>query len=216
MLGNKSAGKNWLAIALLLLLIVGLIVALLFLPQPWRDVSFSSLFLVFSLILWINIFTWPRRKRRAGSLLWNLGRPSTYRTMLIASLLFVIGAVVQTIIFVDLIRKGFYGSYSSPEYYLSQIILYWTTAFYFYWAGLSRLQLRENGIYFKFGLIQWEQIASYKWEGQKGNTLTVWLNQRFPLLQTRSWTIPLIHKPTIERILDQHLSGQTRKARGYS
>lgn len=216
MLGKKSDWRNWPAIAVLLLLIVSLMVALFFLPQPWRDVSFSSLFLLFSLILWINIFTWPRRKRRAGSLLWNLGRHSTYRTMLIASLLFVISAVVQTIIFVDLIRKGFSGSYSSPEYYLSQIILYWTTAFYFYWAGLSRLQIRENGIYFKFGLIQWEQIASYKWEGQKGNTLTVRLNQRFPLFQTRSWTIPLIHKPTIERILEQHLSRQARKARSYS
>lgn len=215
MLAKKAAWRNLFAIALILLLIVGLIAALLFLPQPWQDFSFSSIFILFSLILWSNILTWSRRKKRAGSLLWNLGRPSTYRVMLVVSLLFLVSATLQTIVFIGLLKKGFSQSYPLPEYYVSQVILYWTTAFYFYWAGLSRLQLRENGIYFKFGLIEWEQIASYQWEGDKANTLTVWLKQRIPLFQTRSWAIPLVHKSAIERILDQYLLAESRRQRDY-
>jgi hypothetical protein len=215
MLGKKAAWRNWLSTAMILLLIVGLMLALLSLPQPWRDFSFSGIFILFSVILWISILTWPRRKRRAGSLLWNLGRPSTYRALLVVGGLFVFSAILQSIMFVGLARKGFSGSSSLPEYYVSQIILYWSTAIYFFWAGFSRLQLRESGIYYKFGLIKWEQISSYTWEGKKGNTLTVWLKQRLPLFQTRSWAIPLVHKAVIERLLDQYLSRGTRKMRDY-
>lgn len=216
MIGQKAAGRNLLTTSLLFLLIAGLIFTLLALPHPWQDISLSVIFMLFSVILWISILTWPRRKRQAGSLLWNLGRPTTHRVMLLASLLFVLSAILQTSLFFGLARKGFSEGYNLPEYYLSQIILYWTTAFYFYWAGLSRLQLRENGIYFKFGLIRWQQIASYKWEGEKNNTLTVWLKQRVPLFQTRSWVIPLVHKAVIERILDQYISSGTRGSKTFT
>jgi hypothetical protein len=210
MIIKKAAWINVLATALILILVVGLIFALLSLPQPWQDFSFVAIFILFALILWTNILTWSRRKKRAGYLLWNLGRTSNYKIMLFASLLFVFSATLQTIVFVALARKGFAESSHLFQYYLSQVILYWTTAFYFYWAGLSRLQLRENGIYFKFGLIRWEQIAAYKWEGDKENNLTVWLKQRLPLFQTRSWVIPIIHKAAIERILNQYIASGKR------
>lgn len=215
MFGKKAARRNWLAIALLFLAIVGLMVVLLFLPQPWRDFSLAGLFILFSIILWISILTWPRRKRRAGSLLWNLGRPKTYRVLLIVGILFVFSSILQTLIFIELARIGFSGSYSLPEYYVAQIILYWSTAIYLLWAGLSRLQLRENGIYYKFGLIKWEQVASYTWEGKTGTILTVWLKQRLPLFQSRSWAIPVVHKPAIDRILTQHLSGKSRNPKYF-
>jgi len=216
MLGQEAARRNLLTGTLLLLVLFSLVFGLNFLPQPWRDHAWLGLSIVFSVIAWAYIVSWPRRKRQAGSLLWNLGRPSTYRSMLVAGALFLISAILQTSMFIDLARKGFSGSYGSPEYYLSQAFLYWSAAIYFFWAGMSRLQLRENGIYFKFGLIKWQQIASYKWEGAKGNTLTVWLKQRFPFFPTRSWQIPLVHKSTIERILAQHLSSETGKARNFS
>lgn len=216
MLGQEAARRNLLSGTLLLLVLFPLIFALNFLPQPWRDYAWLGLSIVFSAIAWTYIVSWPRRKRQAGSLLWNLGRPVTYRSLLIAGVLFLISAILQTTMFIDLARKGFSGSYESPEYYLSQAFLYWSTAISCFWAGLSKLELREKGIYFKFGLIKWQQIASYKWEGAKGNTLTVWLKQRFPFFPTRSWQIPLVHKSTIERILAQHLSSETGKARNFS
>lgn len=183
--------------------------------QPWQDFTLSGLFILCSIFFWVSILTWPRRRRKAGSLLWNLGRPSTNRIMLIAGLLFFFGAMLQTILFLDLARKGFAQGYGSPEYYLSQLILYWSAAIYFFWAGMSRLQLRENGIYFKFGFIRWEQIASYKWQGNTGNTLTVWLKQRFPLFVTRNWAIPLGHKAAIENIFTQYLSRRTKSPSHY-
>ena len=216
MLGQEAARRNLLTGTLLLLVLFSLVFGLNFLPQPWRDHAWLGLSIVFSAIAWVYIVSWPRRKRQAGSLLWNLGRPSTYRSMLVAGGLFLISAILQTSMFIDLARKGFSGSYGSPEYYLSQAFLYWSAAIYFFWAGMSRLQLRENGIYFKFGLIKWEEIASYKWEGTKGNTLTVWLKQRFPFLPTRSWQIPLVHKANVERIIAQHLSGEKGKVKNFS
>lgn len=210
MLGKKAVWSNRLAIALLLLGIVGLMIMLLFLPQTGRDFFFCGIFILFSIILWVSILTWPRRKRRAGSLLWNLGRPKTYRILLVVGILFVFSAIFQTLLIIELIIKGFSGSSIIPEYYVAQTILYWSTAIYFLWAGFSLLQLRENGIYYKFGLIKWEQIESYTWEGKKGTMLTVWLKQPIPLFQTRSWTIPVVHKPTIEQILNQYLLGKTR------
>jgi hypothetical protein len=112
---------------------------------------------------------------------------------------------VQTILFVSLVRKGFSESSSSPEYYISQVILYWSMAISFLWMGFSKLEFRENGIYFKFGLIEWKQIASYQWEGVKGNTLTLWIKQPLPFFQTRSWQIPVGLKNPVERIIAQNM-----------
>ena len=214
-IGQKAAWRNLLTSTSFVLLIFPLIFALFFLPQPWREQVSIGVFTVFSVIIWISILTWPRRKRRAGSLLWNLGRPSTHRVILIAASLFFVIAILQTVVSIELARKGVSKSYGSPEYHLSQIIFYWSLAIYSFWAGLSRLELRENGIYFKFGLIKWAQIASYQWEGTKDNTLTVWLKQRFPFFPTRSWRIPIVHKPSIERIIAQYLSGGTKTTKKF-
>ena len=208
MLGQEAAWRNLLATSLLLLLTFAVVFALLSLPQPGRDYALSGLFIVCSVIPWLVILTWPRRKRLAGYLLWNLGWPSTHRYMLVASAIFLINEILQTIVFVSLAVKGFSGSYSIPEYYLSQVILYWSVTICLFWVGFSKLELRENGIYYKFGFIKWEQIASYKWEGTKANTLTIWLKQRFPVFQTRSWPIPLALKNPVERLIDQQMSGK--------
>jgi uncharacterized membrane protein YhaH (DUF805 family) len=203
--GQEAALRNLLSTTWFLVSIFALICALLFLPQPWRDYALSGLFIAFSIIPWLIILNWPRRKKRAGYLLWKLGWPSTHRYLFVTSGIFLINAVVQTILFVDLVRKGFSESSNSPEYYISQVILYWSMAISFLWMGFSKLELRENGIYFKFGLIEWKQIASYKWEGVKGNTLTLWIKHPLPFFQTRSWQIPVGHKNPVERIIIQHM-----------
>ncbi len=218
MLGQEAATRSLLTGTVLLLVVFPLVFALNFLPQPWRDHAWLGLSIVFSAIAWTYIITWPRRKRQAGYLLWNLGRPTTHRSMLVAGALFLISAVLQTTMFINSAKNKFSDSYGTPEYYLSQAFLYWSASIYFFWAGLSQLQFRENGIFFKFGLIRWEEIASYKWEGYNGDTLTVWLKQRIPFFQTRSWKIPLAHKPPVDRILAQQFSGRTARAKneGYS
>lgn len=210
-IGQKAVWRNLLSASSFLLMVLPIVVTPFFLPEPWQESAQVGLITGLSVILWIRILTGSLSKRQAGSLLWNLGRPSTDRVMLIAGVLCFFGAMLQTVVFIGLARKGFSGRYESPEYYISQLIFYWTVAFYFFWAGSSRLQIRENGIYFKSGLIKWEQITSYQWEGANGNTLTVWLKQRLPFLPTRSWKIPLIHKSTIERIITQHLSGRKKR-----
>lgn len=214
-ISQQATWRNLLTGTAFLLITCPLILAVFFLPPPWQDNALSGFFMVFSILFWLRIATELRRKRQAGALLWNLGRLSTHRVLLIASVIVVISAILQTSVLVTLTRDGFSGSYRSPEYYLSQVIFYWSLAIYSLWASLSRLELRENGIYSKFGLIKWEQIASYQWEGVKGTFLTVWLKQRFPFFPTRSWPIPGIHKPAIERILTHHLSGGTKGKKSF-
>ncbi len=211
MLNHKAVWRNWLASISLLLVTVPPLVGIFFLPKPWQDYALSGLFILCSALLWLYIITSPRRKKRAGSLLWNLGWPGTHKTMFITGIIWIMIALLQTSIVLDLAEKEFAESYNRPEYYISQIIFYWSTVIYFLWAGLSRLELRENGIYFKFGFIEWNKIAAYKWKKKEGNILTVWIKQRFPLFPTASWEIPEIHKPTIDRMLSQHLSGRLRK-----
>lgn len=205
MLGQEAALRNLLSSSFLLVLISALIFALLYLPQPVRDYVFSGLFIVCSIIPWLVILNWPRRKKKAGYLLWNLGWPSTHKYMLVASMIFLINAILQTILLINLVTKGVSQLDNIPEYYLSQVILYWSLAITFLWMGFSKLELRENGIYFKFGFIKWEQISSYKWEGKKGNTLTVWLKQQLPLFRTRSWSIPVGLKNPVERMISQNM-----------
>src|ERR687886_783622 len=98
-IGQNAAWRNLLTSTSFVLLIFPLIFALFFLPQPWREQVSIGVFTVFSVIIWISILTWPRRKRRAGSLLWNLGRPSTYRALLVVGGLFVFSAILQSIMF---------------------------------------------------------------------------------------------------------------------
>lgn len=215
MLGQEAALRNLLSSSLLLVLISALIFALLYLPQPARDYTFSGLFIVCAIIPWLVILNWPRRKKKAGYLLWNLGWPSTHRYMLVASLIFLINAIIQTIVLINLVTNGGAKLDNILEYYLSQLILYWSLAITFLWMGFSKLELRENGIYFKFGLIKWEQIASYKWEGKKGNTLTVWLKQHLPLLKTRSWSIPVSLKNPVERMIAQNMLGKAGNSKDF-
>lgn len=213
MLGQEAAGRNLLG-GLLLLPLFACLVGIVLLPEPWRNYISISIFTIISVLFWIQILTWQRRKRQAGYLLWHLGWPLTHRYMLLASTIFFVIAILQTIVFIALASQGFSQSSFSIEYYLSQIILYWSGAFYCLWTGFSKLELREKGIYFKFGLVKWQQIASYKWEGEKGNILTVWLKQSLPLLQTRSWSIPAGLKNPVERVISQNMSNH-KKNQGY-
>lgn len=213
MLGQEAAGRNLLG-GLLFLPLFALMVGIFLLPEPWRNYLSITVFTIISVLFWIQILTWQRRKRQAGYLLWHLGWPLTHRYMLLASAIFFFLAILQTFVFITLAINGFSSSFSI-EYYLSQIILYWSGAFYCLWTGFSKLQLREKGIYFKFGLVKWQQIASYKWEGEKANILTIWLKQPIPLLQTRSWSIPVALKNPVERVISQNMSNQTKKNQGY-
>ena len=86
MLGQEAASRNLLG-SLLLLPLFACIVGIFFLPEPWRNYTSISIFTIVSLLFWIQILTWPRRKRQAGYLLWHLGWPLNHRYMLLASTL---------------------------------------------------------------------------------------------------------------------------------
>ncbi|HBB33520.1 MAG TPA: hypothetical protein DDZ80_04760 [Cyanobacteria bacterium UBA8803] len=202
---HKVVWRNILTASSFFLLVCPLIAAVFLLPPPWQEQVSSVVLICCSAIFWFRIITEPIRRKRVGSLLWSLGRPAIQKIMLIGGILFFVGAGLQTSLFIHLASKGFSGSDSNPDYFLLQVIFNWSIAFYFVWVGSSRLELREHGIYYKFGSVEWPQIASYRWEGLKHSTLTVWLKQRFPFFPTRSWQIPVVYQSTVERFIEQNL-----------
>jgi Domain of unknown function (DUF5673) len=214
MLGKQAAFRNLLN-SLLFLPLTACMVGIFFLPEPWRNYTSIALFTTVSVLFWIQLLTTTRRKKQAGYLLWHLGWPVNHKYMLLASTLFLIMAILQTVVLIILASQGFSGSSFSIEYYLAQVILYWSGAFYCLWVGFSKLELREKGIYFKFGLVKWQQIASYKWEGEQANILTVWLKQSIPFFNTRSWLIPAALKNPVERVIVQNMSSQAKINKGY-
>lgn len=214
MLGEQAAFRNLLN-SLLFLPLAAFIMGIFFLPQPWKNYTAIVLFTTLSVTFWSKLLTASRRKKQAGYLLWNLGWPLNHKYLLLSSTLFLSIAILHTVVFIALASQGFSEKYASLEFYLAQIILYWSGAFYCLWAGFSKLELREKGIYFQFGLVKWQQIASYKWEGETANILTVWLKQSLPFFKTRSWQIPSELKNPVERVITQNMLMQTKKNKGY-
>jgi hypothetical protein len=107
-------------------------------------------------------------------------------------------------------------------------LLFLTLGIYWLSSGWSKLQLRENGILDFTGLLSWQHMAGYSWEGKDGNLLVIhikqpprWL-QSFPLAQSLLsqsiylfWAsrlrVPISppQKETVTKLLDQHLARTT-------
>ena len=62
-------------------------------------------------------------------------------------------------------------------------------------------ELRERGLWGNFGLVEWRQIQSWTWEGERGDTLAVkvrgrWISKRYGILPE--------HRSTVEEVLAEH------------
>lgn len=82
---------------------------------------------------------------------------------------------------------------------------FWLTASAFYASmAFGRFQIRENGIWQFSGLVRWDQIESYRWEGKTDSTLMIHAKTRFPFLGRGALPVPIEHKDAVDELIKKY------------
>ena len=201
--GNKAAAIDFRNFIMLIGVFVIIWIGLFRLfPIPWKEHACFSIFIV---AYWAYFVNWLRRKRQAGSVLLDLGRPKRHKT----SIKFGVMAMLLGFFWLVLaLSKPFLESDSETEIAFVYLGPFWLsigiTSFI---AGLSHFEIREGGIIFLEFAKKWEQIKSYEWEGENGLTLIFRFRQRLPFFRTRSIPIPAHHRNSVDNLLAQYVKG---------
>lgn len=199
--GGKVAIKDVLKRGLFLGVIVIILVGLFRLfPDSWRDHVWAFFSLLGTVGVWVLFVTWLRRKRQAGSVLLDLGRPKGYKQYLFGGcfgMLVFIGKIV------DILEAG--GEIGINDISYSLILLSCGVLGIFF--GLSHFEIREGGILYLDRFAKWKKIESYEWTGENDLFLTLRFRQRFPFFRTQSLPIPDFYKDTVKNLLARHLQG---------
>ncbi|MBI1926473.1 hypothetical protein HYR99_19795 [Candidatus Poribacteria bacterium] len=176
------------------------------LPDSWEDRAHLGLFLLALVMLGGYTIVWPQRRKQSGSVLMAVG--SIHSTSSIfASVTFALFGITLPLITISE-GKNFF----SLIIMISAGLCFLSLAAFVLFSGLSKLEIRENGILKFPSFIKWKEIISYQWEGRTGNILTVRRKARWS--KTISWPISPVHKDGVNRLLVHHLSGGTTKVGG--
>ena len=206
-LGSSTARKNLLyRIPKFLFALAFLFIVSLFGDYGWTR---FVIILYVGIILWL--ISWFFRKKKAGNLLIDTGRP--LQNGFAFSIGLLIGAIVIYQIWL-LVQNG------APKYGSFELLI----TSLFCWAGfailivalcLTKFELRKNGICFKYSLITWQRIDLYTWEPDQPHVgtdaLTIRLKPQF--LRGTNFirvAIPTKYKAVVSHILDEQL-----QAKGY-
>jgi hypothetical protein len=148
------------------------------------------------------------RKKKAGSLIANIGRTSQHKFMFRTGLFAIMVAVVVTWSFFAKVSTGIPKDINLALN-MSEVTYWWTSASLFIVLGSGKLIFGENGVYFMAFFTKWQSINSYVWEPEKPNVLTIRFNPRFPILPGFvSIPIPAKRKDLVDSILEERLPGK--------
>jgi hypothetical protein len=72
--------------------------------------------------------------------------------------------------------------------------------------GFLRRNVRQKGIFHGTGLVSWENIEGYAWEGPKGKWLTLILQKKSPvaMLKTVTMAVATEHVDALEDLMKEH------------
>jgi hypothetical protein len=179
--------------------------------------GYNILFAVFFITYPLTYpLSWLWRRKKAGSLVLDLGRLSSSKLIFWFGVFQAVVAAFLSFSLLQLVLRGAQ-NFRTPDAYfslvlssLSTVIPGWSVAILFCSMGLSRLQLRENGICYMFTRMGWQRITSYTWERAKPNVLTIRFKPRFPLIPG-FWSLPLsiARKDDVEHILAEYLPSKS-------
>ena len=154
---------------------------------------------IVAVLAWL--VSWPYRRRAAGSLLLDAGRPA--RTKFLVWIGLLEGAIAIYFTVTSLM------AIAPPEDGITRtlgVMFWWTITAFFLATGLSRLEFRENGVCFLYTFIPWPRMTSYQWGTVNPNTLTLRYNSLLPLLPGfMSITVPARHRDVSDRIVSTHI-----------
>lgn len=143
-----------------------------------------------------NIALWPWRKKRAGEILLDIPAHKKISILVIITLL---GVLVLYCLFTDVIEKN------NLITELPMIILCFSILIYFFILKISRIKLTKKGILSVIYFLKWEKIISYRWEGKRGEVLSMVRKQFIPFFRTMSIPIPPKYKDSVNNVLREHL-----------
>ena len=187
----KIGARNALIVGLIVLVLLwgGTLVVLLVSDQSFLH----ALGVVFDLF-WIAVFTnffisWVWGRSVYGTLVLDCGPgPSRALYFFTAAM-----CVVTGLIFLEQSNGaplGYNFSFSAALFYTI--------------AGLSRIQIRENGIWQGGNLMKWEKILAFEWNGRTEGAFKVQLRSRFPFTGRGVLLIPDEHRDACCRELEAH------------
>ncbi|MCJ8278930.1 MAG: DUF5673 domain-containing protein [Rivularia sp. ALOHA_DT_140] len=183
---------------------IGVLIGILIAFFSYYLSNINFLLILISIFVIGHIGTWFWRKSHTGLLLLNVGQTRNHWLVLTSGSIFLVYAIRQSYLLIAQTNDIFS---ENSNILLSQTAINWALAILLLVSGLSKLELREKAICFMTAVIPWDEIKSYKWEGKKGNILTIWLKKRFfGLPNHRSLPIPPTKKADIESIFRQYIS----------
>lgn len=130
-------------------------------------------------------------RARAGQVLLDCGpHPARKQFWMMAALMFAAAFVTA------LLTTGI----------VANLIAIFLAAFALYWAVLSRgrLQICENGVYQYWGLLRWNRIQSYRWEGDLDATLLLQATTRFAFMGRGALPVAVEQKKLVDALLQKH------------
>lgn len=135
------------------------------------------------------IVNWLVTRQMSGAVLLDCGRHPTAKLFLLMPLV-----IIPVILL--------------AEDWLSGVALgLFAVSFSSFWLIMStgRLQIRENGIWQYHGLLRWEKLESYRWEGTEDATLMLQARRRFSFLGRGALPVAIEQKEAVDRLIQQKL-----------
>jgi hypothetical protein len=194
-----------------LVCLVGLVPAILVITLAVRHVfewplgqsAFAALGLLSAFIFVVFFGAWFRSKSNAGPVVLDCGEHPTKG-------LFLFHAVMWSIFAVLAVGAVFVGAFLNENDWLIRILVaLWLATFAFYWfiMAFGRLQILENGIWQYVGLLKWDRIESYDWQGEQKRTLMLKTRTKLPFLGRGALPVPLEHRDAVDELLRKYVPG---------
>lgn len=187
----KIGARNALIVGLMILVMLALgTLAVSFLSEQSFAHALGTVFEVF----WIAAFThffisWIWGRPVSGKLVLDCGPSPGRATAFFAAAMFVVSGLIY-----------FEQPNGAPPGYK----FWFSFALFYLIMGLSRVQIRENGIWQGGSLMKWGKILAFEWNGRTEGAVKVQLRSRFPFTGRGVLLIPDEHKDACCRELEAH------------
>ncbi|MBI3172323.1 MAG: hypothetical protein HYZ25_01290 [Chloroflexi bacterium] len=191
--GKRIANREF-NLSLFIILAVFLLFSILssLRSDSWWSDSLTLLFVFLTISSWISLFALTIKKQRAGEILLDMGRsPDSLFTVSLGVLnlilfLFIVFLEKETIL--NSIKEQIRWFFMLSSILVTII------------SRLRRMLFTETG-FFWWNLIRYENIASYSWEYDKPNVLSLVLKKRIWFQGVINIPVPMELKNTVKMIL---------------
>lgn len=191
--GKKAVGREFkISFYSLLASLLFFLIISTFTSGDWKSNLFTLVFGFLTIIYWIIIFEPIIQKQKAGELLLDMGRSPYSLISILLGALVLIGYLY--IAFLE--KETILGSIKEQIHVFFQISLTLVLII----SGLRKMFFTETGFLW-WSLIRYENIASYSWEYDKPNVLSLVLKKRIWFQKVISIPVPIELKNTVKIIL---------------